>query len=135
MLQVFSTIGEATKLIKTIFSDLSCFQFCAKFLIFRRNFLVINTHIQSSRPEVFLRKGVLKIHSKFTGERPCQSAISVKLQSNFIEITLRYGCSPVNLLHIFRTPSLKNTSARLLLSVTLIRTNSCYRQFHSFKMV
>ena len=27
----------------------------------------------------------------------------VLLQSNFIEIALRHGCSPVNLLHIFRT--------------------------------
>ena len=35
-------------------------------------------------------------------------------QSNFIEITLRYGCSPVNLLHIFRTPFPKNTSKWLL---------------------
>ena len=26
------------------------------------------------------------------------------MQSNFIETTLRHGCSPVNLLHIFRTP-------------------------------
>ena len=103
--------------VKTIFSDLSCFQFCAKFLIFRRNFLVINTHIQSSRPEVFLRKGVLKIHSKFTGERPCQSAISVKLQSNFIEITLRYGCSPVHLLYIFRAHFSRNTSWWLLLTI------------------
>ena len=33
--------------------------------------------------------------------------------SNFIEITVRYGCSPVNFLHIFRTHFLKNTSARL----------------------
>ena len=31
----------------------------------------------------FLRKGVLKIRSKFTGEMPCRSAISVKLQNNF----------------------------------------------------
>ena len=31
-------------------------------------------------------------------------AISIKLKSNFIEITLRHGCSPVNLLHIFKTP-------------------------------
>ena len=30
------------------------------------------------------------------------------------EITLRYGCSPVNLLHIFRTPFFKDTSGRLL---------------------
>ena len=27
----------------------------------------------------------------------------VAKQSNFIEIALRHGCSPVNLLHIFRT--------------------------------
>ena len=35
---------------------------------------------RSSRPEVFLRKGVLKICSKFTGEHPCRSAISINLQ-------------------------------------------------------
>ena len=53
---------------------------------------------RSSRPEVFLRKGVLKICSKFTGEHPCQSVISIKLLCNFIEITLRHECFPVNLL-------------------------------------
>ena len=37
---------------------------------------------KSSRPEVFLRKGVLEIFSKFTGEYPCRSAISIKLESN-----------------------------------------------------
>ena len=35
---------------------------------------------------------------------------------NFIEITLSYGCSPVNLPHIFRSPFPKNTSGRLLLT-------------------
>ena len=34
---------------------------------------------------------------------------------DFIEIALRHGCSPVNLLHISRTLFLKNTSGRLLL--------------------
>ena len=34
---------------------------------------------------------------------------------NFIEITLRHGCSPVNLLHDFRKPFTKNTSGRLFL--------------------
>ena len=34
---------------------------------------------------------------------------------NFIEITLRHGCSPVNFLQIFRKTFLKNTSERLLL--------------------
>ena len=64
---------------------------------------------------MFLRKSILKIWSKFTGEHPCRSVISIKLQSNFIEITLRHGCSPVNSLHIFRTPFPRNTSGWLLL--------------------
>ena len=34
------------------------------------------TSFRSSHSEVFLRKGVLKICSKFTGEHPCRSAIS-----------------------------------------------------------
>ena len=42
------------------------------------------------------------------------------VQSNFIEITLRHGCSPVNLLHIFRTLFLKNTSGQLLLTITIL---------------
>ena len=37
---------------------------------------------QTSHPEVFLRKGVPKICSKFTGEDPYRSVISIKLQSN-----------------------------------------------------
>ena len=36
------------------------------------------------------------------------------LQSNFIEITRRPGCSPVNLLHILRISFPKNTSEGLL---------------------
>ena len=70
---------------------------------------------RSSRPDVFLRKVVLKIWSKFTGEHSCWNVISIKLQNNFIEITLRHGCSPVNLLYIFITPFPQNTSWRLLL--------------------
>ena len=64
----------------------------------------------SSRPKVFLWKSVPKISSIYTGKNPCQSAISIKMQSNFIEIALRHGCSPINLLHIFRTSFTKNTS-------------------------
>ena len=56
--------------------------------------------VRSRRPEMFLGKGVLKICSKFTGEHPCRSLISIKLHCNFIEITFQHGCSPVNLLHI-----------------------------------
>ena len=66
---------------------------------------------------MFLAKDVLKILSKFTGKHPCRSVISIKLLCNFIEITLRHGCSPVNLLHIFKTPFTKNTSGWLLFEV------------------
>ena len=74
---------------------------------------------RSSRPEVFYEKGLLKMCSKFTGEFPCWSAISIKLLCNFIEITLWHGCSPVNLLHIFRAVFLKNISRRLLLTIII----------------
>ena len=59
----------------------------------------------------------LKICSKFTGEYLCRSVTSIKLLSNFIEITLRHGCSHVNMQHIFRTPFRKNTSGGLLLEI------------------
>ena len=70
--------------------------------------------------QVFLVKHVLKICSKSTGEHLSQSVILIKLLSNFIEITLRHGCSPVNLLHIFRTPFTNNTFGRLLLKISLL---------------
>ena len=79
----------------------------------------ISQKFRISRPEVFLGKGVLKICSKFPGEQKCRSAISIKFQSIFIEITLPYGCSPVNLLHIFGASFLKNTSGQLLLKIAL----------------
>ena len=71
---------------------------------------------------MFLGNGVLKIYSKFTREHPRRSVISIKLGSNFIEITLRHGCS-INLLHIFRTPFLKNTSGWLLLLMSVAIKN------------
>ena len=47
---------------------------------------------KSSPSKVFLGKGVLNIYSKFkfTGEFPYQRVISIKLLSNFIEITLAW---------------------------------------------
>ena len=46
---------------------------------------------------------------------PYQSVISMKLLCDFIEITLRHGCSPVDLLHVFRAPFHKNTYGEMLL--------------------
>ena len=45
----------------------------------------------------------------------CSENIQQIYRSNFIEIGLRHGCSPVNLLHVFRIPFPKNTYEGLLL--------------------
>ena len=66
---------------------------------------------------MFVGKRVLKIWSEFTGENSSRSVISIKFQSSFIEITFWYGCSPVNLLHIFRISFPKNISGGLLLEI------------------
>ena len=60
-------------------------------------------------PDVFFGKVALKVCTKFTGEHPCRSVISIKLLCNFNEITCRYEYTPINLPHIFRKPFSKNT--------------------------
>ena len=60
----------------------------------------------------------MKICSKFTGEHQSRSAISIKFHNNFTEIALRHGCSPVDLLHIFRKPFPRNTSGWLPLNIS-----------------
>ena len=77
----------------------------------------LNWSYRSSRSEAFLVKGVLKVCSNFTIEHSGRSVISIKLHCNFIETTLRHGCSPVNLLYIFRTPFPKNDSGSVLLNL------------------
>ena len=74
-------------------------------------------YLQKQPSRGVLRKRYLKICSKFKGEHPCRNVISIKLLCNFIEITFRYGCSPLNLLHIFRTLFPENTSRGLLLQL------------------
>ena len=96
--------------------------------------LIKSLNFRSNRPEVLLGKGVLKICSKFTGEHPCRSVISIKLLCNFIEITLWHGYSPVNLLHFFRAPFSKNTSGWLLLVIQVTITLGvilCYQVIYS----
>ena len=59
---------------------------CHKFFLENSRYSQLKSKLylfRSSRPEVFLRKGVLKICSKFTGEHPYRSVISIKLQSNW----------------------------------------------------
>ena len=86
----------------------------------------IHYYFFKSRPqEVFLGKGVLKKCSKFTGEHPRRNVISIKLQSDIIEITLWRGCSPVNLLCMFTTYFPRNTfGGPLLLLVKRVFTKN-----------
>ena len=83
---------------------------------------------RSSRPEVFPGIGVLKICSKFTRVHPCRSAISIKLQSNFIEFTLQHGYSTY-----FQNTFPKKISGRLLLNVLLCLSPllPCIRCIHN----
>ena len=103
---------------------------------FYRTPLVAAPLFRSSRPIMFLRKGILKICGKFTGEHPCRGAISVKLLCNFIEIALWHGCSSVNLLLISRTHFSKNTSGWLLLNFVIEDSKrSKILSFNSFDLL
>ena len=62
-----------------------------------------------------------KICSKFTGEHPYWSEISIKVALQLYWTHIRHGCSPVNLLHVLRTAFIKNTSGRLLLFIQFSR--------------
>ena len=57
--------------------------------------LKVNRQKQPSRGVLWKRcsENMKQIYRR---THPCRNAISVKLQSNFIQITLRHGCSPVN---------------------------------------
>ena len=92
------------------------------------------TLLRSSPPEAFLGKCVLKICSKFIGEHPYRSLVSIKLQSNFIEIKLWYGCFLVNLLLVFRTSFPMNTSRWLLLIVAELRLLRWNKEQHWFEI-
>ena len=49
----------------------------------------------------------------------CRRTPITKCDFNKVALQLRHGCSPVNLLYIFRTAFLKNTSGRLLLTMLM----------------
>ena len=44
-----------------------------------------------------------------------------KVAKDFIKIALRHGCSPVNLLHIVKTPFLNNNHECLLLKQLILK--------------
>ena len=67
-----------------------------------------------------VKKGVLKNFAKFTGKQLCQVSPFIK--------SLWHRCFPVNFAKFQRTPSLQNTSGRLL----LYREYTCTISFPKF---
>ena len=88
-----------------------CVQISTNKIFYRKELM----HFQKPPSIGVFRERCSENNSKFTREHPCQSLISIKLLCNFFEITLRYGCSDVNLLYIFKTAFPANTSGGLLL--------------------
>ena len=73
--------------------------------------------IQEQSPISVLQKMCSAYMQQIYRKHPCRSVSSVKLQTNFIEITVPHGCFPVNLLHICRNAVLTNTYGELLLQI------------------
>ena len=61
---------------------------------------------RSSCPEVFCKKGVIRIFTKFTGKHMCQSHFSIKLQTQACNLKKRlwHRCFPVNFAKFLKTP-------------------------------
>ena len=82
------SLAQISKTLKKTFSK--------TFLACQLNFAVVvwvnegkYLNIFKSHPEVFLGKGILKICSKFTGEHPCRSVVSIKL---LYTLTWMFSC-------------------------------------------
>ena len=100
---------------------------------------------------------ILSIKQRFLKKvsyRVCQKSIAQKIwkyvQSNFIKITLRHECSPVNLLHIFRAYFPRSTSVSsmggfvfygffyfsgVIVKIIKLTYNHNYRHFHFHKIL
>ena len=95
---------------------------------------VISKYSEQKQPSRgVLRKRYSENMQQIYRTTTCRSVISIQLLCNFIEIKLRHVCSPINLLHIFRTPFLMNTSGRPLLSEAVSYShNVCSEKFYKF---
>ena len=85
-------------------TDLSKFLCLQFFFYYIENLWMLSVNFRSSRSELFLGKGVLKICSQFTGEHRCRSA------SSHFEV----GVTLTVIVNILRTPFPISTSGWLL---------------------
>ena len=96
----------------------SLFQLAIKRLKFILMSFFITFNKQKQPPRGVLRKRWSENMQQICRRAPMPKCDfnKVALFSNFIEITLRHGCSLANFLHIFRTPFSRNTFGWLLLN-------------------
>ena len=108
-----------------------------------RSILWLYDIVQKQPPEVFYEKSDLRNFSKLTGKHPCQSLFFNKIAglslATLFKKRLWYRCFPVNFVNFLGTPSLQNTSGRLLLIFSWFLTilpkmffSDFYRFFHEF---
>ena len=76
-----------------------------------RSLVSWSTSLQRQPSRGVLRKKCPENMQKIYWKTPTPKCDFNNLFNNFIEITLRHRCSPVNLLNIFRTSFLKNASS------------------------
>ena len=80
-------------------------------------------HLQKQPSRNVLKKRCTENTQQIYRRTPMPKRGFSKVACNFIEITLRHRCSPVNLLHICRTSFSKNTSGRLHSASYQLRKN------------
>ena len=79
------------------------------------NFIFMNLKLLQKHPfRNILEESCSKNMQQIYRETPMPQCDFNKVASNFTEIALRHGCSPVNLLYIFRIPFPRNSSGWLL---------------------
>ena len=76
---------------------------------------VPNVDDQKQPPTGVPRKRCSEIMQQIYRRAPMPKRDFNKVASSFIEMAFQHGCSPINLLHIFRTPFPQKTSGWLLL--------------------
>ena len=91
------------------------FSFGNRFQISARKFASDSLPVQKQLPRDVPRKRYSENMQQNYKRTPIPKCDFNKVVLQLIEITLRHACSPINFLHIFRTPFLKNTSGWLLL--------------------
>ena len=93
--------------------------------------MVLISYLQKQPPRGGCSKRCSENIQQTYRRTPMPKCDSIKLLWNFIEITLRHECSPLNLLYIIRTPFSNNTSELLplyLVNTSALLVENSYRQ-------